>query len=760
MNEQLQNTNYKKSTYERPNQKWVCGKKSTGNPCLKGPGTQGQCQVDFECSPRQKDGKWVCALPQSLGGPCSPGPSTDGTCGKPVTKCQPVRSRRNLRGIVTGVVVMLTFVIVALILTIDGSKKVILPGALSAGHAVQKECSTCHSSFNNGFSGWVTSVFSDDIGKENSNRCQSCHDLNDHAMSPHSLPEERMKVIVKLRAEQKAGQGSVTQMHDGIGMNLSVSISKLLTSDSPDLNCNLCHKEHRGARHDITKISQESCQVCHQNQFYRLSNGHPEFVNYPNSRRTRIIFDHVSHLEKHFKNDKYSAKAPLGCQDCHFPNTVGTKMLVTEYEYSCAVCHQSQVSGCDLARSKGVEVFGVPGLDFIVLQEEGIDIGEWPEFAEDELSPFMKLLLSVRPEFSKIDEVIGGLDLLDLTYATDEQLEQVKNLAWIVKELFYELETKGATALMENFRDSLNSELRNITLIRLAGALPPDLIQSARQNWFPGLLREIPLYRSGASLQTTDPKSQIDEQYTPGSETSDDDITNESGDSEVILESDNEDYEFTEEELTANNSPADENYKDRCDDLPEETGGHVSSHEERASSGGWYRDDYQLRYRPVVHADQFMKTWLDVSSQSSTAHGFRLFEFLVRKNTPGACIKCHSIDKTTEKRLIVNWKIPVTDPNEHAFTKFSHTSHYSLLDEKGCFTCHKINKEVDYTAAFDSRDCHDFASNYQPISKKTCAECHIPDQAGDSCITCHNYHIGNFPPAKIHPKTFANNING
>ena len=153
-------------------------------------------------------------------------------------------------------------------------------------------------------------------------------------------------------------------------------------------------------------------------------------------------------------------------------------------------------------------------------------------------------------------------------------------------------------------------------------------------------------------------------------------------------------------------------------------------------------------------------TWLDVSSQSSTAHGFRLFEFLERKNAPGACIKCHSIDKTTEKRLIVNWKIPVTDPNEHTFAKFSHTSHYSQLDEKVCFTCHKIDKEADYAAVFDSRDFHDFASNFQPISRKICVKCHLPDQAGDSCVNCHNYHIGNFPPAEIHPKTFAHNING
>ena len=719
MSEQLQDISYMKSLYERPNQKWVCGKKSTGKPCLEGPDDRGRCQATFECSPRKEDDRWFCTRSQFLGGPCSQGPSPDGTCCRPVQKCQPIRSWRSWRGVVTLSIAVLTLAIVALILTLDGGTDLISPGALSTGHAgLEEECGTCHVSFNTGFSGWVISAFSGSIRAENSHRCQSCHNLGGHAMEPHSLSAERIEA---LRTEQKAGLESGPQMHNSIGGGLTVSLSRLLVSESPDLSCDICHKEHKGAGRNTTGISQERCLSCHQDQFYSLSNGHPDFVNYPSSRRTRIIFDHVSHLEKHFKEDKYSDKAPMGCGACHFPEVDGTKMVVYGYEYSCAACHQSQVSGYSLSGSKGVEVLGVPGLDIDVLKEKGIDIGEWPEepyWTEDELSPFMKLLLSARPEFSKIEEVIQDLDLLlDLSDATDEQLEQVKNLAWIVKELFYELEIKGATALMENIRDSLKNELRNSTLIGLAAALPPDLIQSARQHWFPGLLREIPLYRNGESIQITVLTGQVDEQGTAGGETSDDDFSEEASEDAI-------------------------------------------SSEDRASSGGWYREEYQLRYRPVLHADQFMKTWLDVSSQSSTAHGFRLFEFLERKNAPGACIKCHSIDKTTEKRLIVNWKIPVTDPNEHTFAKFSHTSHYSQLDEKACFTCHKIDKEADYAAVFDSRDFHDFASNFQPISRKICVKCHLPDQAGDSCVNCHNYHIGKFPPAEIHPKTFAHNING
>lgn len=34
-----------------------------------------------------------------------------------------------------------------------------------------------------------------------------------------------------------------------------------------------------------------------------------------------------------------------------------------------------------------------------------------------------------------------------------------------------------------------------------------------------------------------------------------------------------------------------------------------------------------------------------------------------------------------------------------------------------------------------------FVSNFEPITKADCVRCHVPEKAGDSCLTCHNYHI-------------------
>ena len=81
-------------------------------------------------------------------------------------------------------------------------------------------------------------------------------------------------------------------------------------------------------------------------------------------------------------------------------------------------------------------------------------------------------------------------------------------------------------------------------------------------------------------------------------------------------------------------------------------------------------------------------------------------------------------------------------------TTFSHTSHFSLLDEEGCTSCHSLNEKADFISGYKDRDFRTFTSNFNLVSKDTCAECHsnTSTSAGNYCITCHNYHIGKFPP--------------
>ena len=95
---------------------------------------------------------------------------------------------------------------------------------------------------------------------------------------------------------------------------------------------------------------------------------------------------------------------------------------------------------------------------------------------------------------------------------------------------------------------------------------------------------------------------------------------------------------------------------------------------------------------------------------------------------------------------MVNWVGARPVANQHKFTRFSHASHFSLLSEKGCLTCHKLDPEADFAAGFKNADSATFANNFHNLERETCGTCHTGGAAGDACLTCHNYHIGIFRP--------------
>ena len=119
---------------------------------------------------------------------------------------------------------------------------------------------------------------------------------------------------------------------------------------------------------------------------------------------------------------------------------------------------------------------------------------------------------------------------------------------------------------------------------------------------------------------------------------------------------------------------------------------------------------------------------------------------------PGRCTKCHSVERAGEETKI-NWLAHRETPNEHEFTKFAHIPHFSLLGEKGCLKCHVLNKNADVGSGFLhadnslNTDPSVFESSFATMDKATCAKCHVQKAAGDSCLTCHNYHIGFHQPA-------------
>ena len=59
-------------------------------------------------------------------------------------------------------------------------------------------------------------------------------------------------------------------------------------------------------------------------------------------------------------------------------------------------------------------------------------------------------------------------------------------------------------------------------------------------------------------------------------------------------------------------------------------------------------------------------------------------------------------------------------------------------------TCHDLTRTSQYAKSFEDYNPHEFASNFKAMTIDTCRECHNAEQAGSDCMTCHNYHVGDF----------------
>jgi hypothetical protein len=127
------------------------------------------------------------------------------------------------------------------------------------------------------------------------------------------------------------------------------------------------------------------------------------------------------------------------------------------------------------------------------------------------------------------------------------------------------------------------------------------------------------------------------------------------------------------------------------------------SPEKWASSGGrrYSREELALNYRPTDHANDFLKAWIDLAAetQHQTA-GAALLKFLTEKS-PSKCMKCHSIERNESGALTANWKSSRRSPDHHRFTAFRHRPHMSLLDQKGCQTCHVLKEKASPSSGYE-----------------------------------------------------------
>ncbi|MEM7017570.1 MAG: hypothetical protein AAF512_09575, partial [Pseudomonadota bacterium] len=621
-------------------------------------------------------------------------------------------------------------------------------------------------------------------------KCLNCHSFGESPLTAHA---QTPNALAQLTAQANTGHMPET---------LTRAVFDNQMEDQEKFSCAICHHEHHGGKKPQTVMRSHRCQACHQGQFDRFSNGHPEFSNFPYERRTRLIFDHVSHFGKHFVDSKTEGRRPEDCGHCHHPDDAGEQMVVKRFEDVCAECHIEQIEGRSRAGAKGLPVLTVPGLDFKSLQAAGLSIGTWPEYADDSLNPFMKLLLSDTFEMRQALATLGNVDLLDLREAELTELNAAAKLAWGVKQLFHELRLRGQLGLKARLERVFGDALSNTQLAGLSGLLPAEVVSAAQLEWFPEIDQEILEYPIGTypAIQSLPPKAQpslteVEEKPAPSDDEIlakiDDDILDD-GNEELILSSDNEDEliladsndddilsdedeilaaidddiltDSNDEELilssddgeeliladTDDDILAGENLTDEVnietsttpDVAPPIALTEVASEEDWVVSGGWYRQYFTLYYRPSGHADPFLFQWLSLASYyAGDASAERVFEHLAQPKGVGVCMKCHSVEET-EYGLEINWYAKWPTPHEQGFNRFSHTAHFSLLDPNGCLTCHQLDAEADYEASFDNRLVTNFSSNFHPMKKGQCLQCHTPEAAGDDCLICHNYHVG------------------
>ncbi|MGH8094675.1 MAG: hypothetical protein ACREIF_14595 [Chthoniobacterales bacterium] len=756
---------FKQNHYDRPNQDWVCGHAAEGRACPLGPDARGNCRHTGECRPAKKGDRWMCMRTEASGGKCAEGPLPDGACAHPIPPCQPVPSVRRARGWLVWVLVALTTGALLILLGSGLRWPWVNPGALTNAHATSaSKCSDCHAVEAKSQPSFAAF---EDLNKRrltDSALCLKCHALGNHPFEPHGMPGVNL-IALQQRLKRPPNEKS----HEPLLLKASHALNPI-RADAGVLACMTCHQEHHGRRFNLKQLSDAQCQSCHSVQFTNLAKGHPDFGPYPYRARTRIFFDHVSHLQQHFKEQK--EKAPTSCADCHALGASGRFMLVKSFAQTCAACHGAQIRGEGMT-TKGVAFFSVPGIDAETLAEKGISIGEWPKFADAKLTPFMELLLDHQPAARAALGKLRGVDLLDLTKATPEQLAAAAQLAWGVKILLFHLVVDGQPYLLQEFKDE----------VAPAGLeMPRAPLLAAQKEWMPHLLDEVANYNRGIKpplpknarptpAPTASPgqtPATGDESLLGGGDLSSATPTPKTSDSnEDLVAGGNDD--LVAASPTPSATPASSEDLASGDLLNNAVAGPTPSPaatpaatpavqmkpaEEWVAAGGWYRpvESFTLFYRPTGHADPFLVAWLTAAARLREAPGMpdapKAFQRLTDPQNPGLCMKCHTITERAASAAI-RWVPVESEPKAQTFTTFSHAAHLSLVGDAGCQKCHQLNPKAQYARYFTgpagaeaNRDPALFVSNFSPLSKMLCLQCHQPKVAGDACLLCHRYHTG------------------
>lgn len=164
-----------------------------------------------------------------------------------------------------------------------------------------------------------------------------------------------------------------------------------------------------------------------------------------------------------------------------------------------------------------------------------------------------------------------------------------------------------------------------------------------------------------------------------------------------------------------------------------------------ADYGGWYRQDFAMFYRPAGHKDKFIYSWLFLTGpqalKAEASPAGAVFDYLTNKDAQGSCTKCHSVDDIKSKGRLVNFAPLSIESKQGRFTSFVHEPHFGTMDDRGCLTCHTLEKDRAYLKSYEQGNPQSFAANFGAVKKDLCQTCHSSTKARQDCLLCHKYHV-------------------
>ena len=157
--------------------------------------------------------------------------------------------------------------------------------------------------------------------------------------------------------------------------------------------------------------------------------------------------------------------------------------------------------------------------------------------------------------------------------------------------------------------------------------------------------------------------------------------------------------------------------------------------------GGWFVDVdvCSIGYRPIGHNDELTRSWIELMAELQTKVSGD-YDWEAEFNNQALTKQCASCHINSDKR---QWKGSSATAMSRGFTHFDHGPHLVLPNLADCTSCHGLGWKSNTASAglSDGGAANPHHAEFETMDKAACAKCHTADGAGNSCTTCHNYHV-------------------